>query len=208
MKRQISKLERSGKQKQVVFVNGERYGALYGGEIRRLHLEEGMEWTETLAAQVEELLYKRGKERALYLLQQRGYTTWELGRKLSQNGYSKEAINRIIAFLQQYGFLDDLEYARSYVRGHSTRYSKKQLRQKLMEKGIGREILTEVLEEDSYSETEALERAIGKRFRNRDLVTITKEERFKAIAYLAGRGFPYEKAKEGVDAYLRNSDET
>ncbi len=202
MNRQISKIEPADRQKLSVFLNDEWYASFYKGEVRRLKLEPGMEWTDSLEAEAEAVLYRRGKDRALYLLQQKAYTTAELQRKLRQNGYSVSAVARILEFLETYGFTDDRQYAEQYIRSHSRKESRKQMKQKLLLKGLPRSLIEALLEESEDSEETAILSLLEKRLRHREPAELSRDEIRKELAYLGSRGFSYETAKTCMQRYL------
>lgn len=206
MKRQISNIEESGRQKYILFINGEVYASLYRGEVRRLKLETGMEWTEALEAEVESVLYKRGKERSLYLLQQRAYTRAELRNKLHQNGYAYTVIEKILHFLQDYSFLDDRQYAEAYVHGHENRYSRKQMKLKLLQKGLDKAVIEDVLTASENPEAETAYRILKKRMKHKAAKSLTREEQWKEITYLGNKGFSYDIATQCMQRFLSETE--
>lgn len=63
----------------------------------------------------EEILLKRARDRALYLLQSQGRTQAEMIKKLKDDGYSQSVTERVLSFLQEYHFIDDNAYTENYI---------------------------------------------------------------------------------------------
>lgn len=90
---------------------------------------------------------KRTKKRALHLLELRDYTEKQLRDKLARGEYPRECIEAAIAYVKSFRYVDDHRYACRYVQNHQERMSKRQLWQKLLQKGISGETASEALEE-------------------------------------------------------------
>ncbi len=165
--------------------------ALYQGEIRTYTIKEGGELTREVYREIlEKVLFKRAKERTLYLLKSRDRTELEIRRKLKDGYYPQEAIDYAVDFLKRYGFVDDENYGRNYIRVYGDRRSRKQLEFELRNKGIGREAIDLLMEECQVSEDEQICRFLRKRGYEKD--TAQPKERAKLTAALARKGFSYD----------------
>ena len=121
---------------------------LYQGEIRRYHMEEGGELSEEVFCEIyEEILKKRVKERAMYLLKSMDKTEYEIRTKLRQGGYPELLVDYAVDFLKKYRYVDDRRYARNYIRSYTGRKSRKMMVQSMLAKGIQKELVDEVIEE-------------------------------------------------------------
>ena len=121
---------------------------LYKGEIRIYGIEAGKELTkETYERILQEVLFKRVKERVLYLLKSRDRTELEIRRKLKEGYYPEEAIEYALSFLKEYRFIDDEDYGRRYIRTYGEKKSKKQLEFELRGKGLEKETISRLLKE-------------------------------------------------------------
>ena len=180
-----------GKGKQYkIYSEREFLFALYGREMKKYHIEEGTELPDHVADEIlEQVIYKRARERALYLLESRPYTCFMLADKLKHNDYPKEIVERVVFFLQQYHYLDDSEYVRMYVESYSGRKSRKQLQYDLQRKGITRELIEAVMDEQDYSEAECLKKQFERYTKGKDLQD--RAVRQKVFRYLSGKGFSY-----------------
>ena len=98
----VSITELNHKKSKITLQDGTVF-ALYKGEIRRLHLSEGMELVQEQVEEIyHEILRKRIKERALYLLKAADKTEYEIRTKLRQAFYPEELIDYAVDFLKQY----------------------------------------------------------------------------------------------------------
>ncbi len=119
---------------------------------------------------------------ALSLLARRAYTEAELRRKLGQR--FPEGAEEAIARLKALGYLDDRALAEALVASRR-RYGPLKLKALLERRGVGEEVIQEVLAEAPGVE-EAL--ALLRRY--------PKGDKAKAIRFLLNRGFPLGVALE------------
>ncbi len=138
---------------------------------------------------MDEILLPRAKKRVLYYLKNADKTRDQIRRKLREGWYPDSVIGQTFEFLDKYGFADDTHYAEEFIGELKGRRSVREIEQKLAQKGIRgdsvKELLGEITEEDEY---EACAGALKKKYP----AGIKKEERNKAYAYLARRGFGYD----------------
>ena len=88
---------------------------------------------------ITEVVGKRAKKRALHLLEQMDRSERKLREKLTQGGYPDCCVDAAIDYVKSFHYLDDYRFASTYVRYHQDSLSRRQLEQKLMTKGIGRD---------------------------------------------------------------------
>ena len=98
---------------------------------------------------------RRAYNYAVTLLSRRDHSIRELTEKLHRKGYTKgteEAIEKLTAG----GYVSDERFARLYVRELRTlkKYGKRRIEQELYRKGVDRDIISEVLEETDFEESE------------------------------------------------------
>jgi len=128
--------------------------------VYKLGLKEGMEVGGEL---FEEICTLSGREGAKYaatrLLTAGRKTRSELKQKLRQKGFSAEDIDAAADTFQNIGIIDDRSYAEMYVKDavNLKKYSVRQIKQKLAQKGIAREIIAEVTAEtDDFTQLYAI----------------------------------------------------
>ena len=99
------------KRKCKVFLGEDFAFVLYKSEAARFHIEEENELSEQTYEKIkEEILLKRARDRALYLLQSQGRTKAEMIQKLQKDGYPDDVIREVMSFLEGYHFVDDSSY--------------------------------------------------------------------------------------------------
>ena len=178
---------------------------LYKGEIRIYGIEAGKELTkETYERILQEVLFKRVKERVLYLLKSRDRTELEIRRKLKEGYYPEEAIEYALSFLKEYRFIDDEDYGRRYIRTYGEKNSKKQLEFELRGKGLEKETISRLLKEEQVSEEEQIRRYLRKKGYEKG-VTLRKEQA-KLAAGLVRRGFSYDTVCDVMGESCNSSD--
>ena len=85
------------KRKCKVFLGEDFAFVLYKSEAARFHIEEENDLSEQTYEKIkEEILLKRARDRALYLLQSQGRTKAEMIQKLQKDGYPDDVILSLI----------------------------------------------------------------------------------------------------------------
>ena len=173
---------------KVCLDSGESF-ILYRGEIRGLGLQEGDSLPEEMYQHIrKDIIGKRAKKRALYLLEKMDRTESQLREKLEASEYPQLCIEDAIAYVYKYHYLDDLRYAKNYIRYQQDSLSRQQIKQKLMAKGISRENIQQALiEEYSGDETTQISKLLQKKHYQGEGKD-TAEFR-KIYQYLLRRGF-------------------
>ncbi|MFW5649951.1 MAG: regulatory protein RecX [Acetivibrio ethanolgignens] len=184
----IISLEKGRGQKVYVNLEDSSRFLLYTGDIGRYHLEENMELSQELFSRImEETLYRRARQKALAVLKRADQSESELRRKLKQSEYPEEIIEKTIAYVYSYHYLNDERYAKNYIRYKSDTKSRRQIVNELRQKGVSKEVVDTVLEETAGDDTEAIRRAIRKK--TSDVEALEYEQKQKLAAYLYRKGF-------------------
>lgn len=133
---------------------------------------------------------KKATEKAMNLLLQKDRTKKELEERLRRLGFSEEASQYAMQYVMSFGYINDLRYASEYIDLHKRNRSYRELRFKLLKKGIDKEILFQAFADyDVQDEEEALRYMLTKRLRGRNISELSYEETKKIIAYLARKGY-------------------
>lgn len=148
-------------------------------------------------------LIKKGKKRALHLLEKKDYSRKELQEKLVQSGYGKEIQEEIFKYLDSFHYLDDLRVASVYIRNRKDNKSKRELEFFLKNKGISEEDIALAMEEqyrteDGISQEEvALHKQLQKyHVTEEDLEVMSYEEKQKLAAKFYRKGYSGEKIRK------------
>lgn len=138
----VTGIEEISKSKCKIFIDGEFAFALYKGELSAYQIKKGKEITkEAYQELATQILPKRAKLRVMNLLKARTYTEEELRRKLKLGLYSERHIEEALAYVKSYGYVNDLAYAMDFIRYRAESLSKKQIQNKLLQKGVQKEIV-------------------------------------------------------------------
>lgn len=192
----VTVIEEISKSKVRVTIDHEISFQLYKGELRTYGLREQEEVTEMVYVQLMTALEKRAKLRCMNLLKSRDYTNYQLRKKLHDNGYPDNIIERAISYVSSYGYVDDERYTRNYIESLSRSKSRKQIENDLLRKGVEKTLITRIFavmseEQEEDAEEELIRRYLTKKRYEPD--TATYEERCKIIAFLYRKGFLLDK---------------
>lgn len=189
-------LKKQGTRYQIE-VDGAYWAILDVEIIADFHLKKGMEINEELQAKVQRAAdYRRGKERALYLLGYRDHCRKDLVDKLSKN-IDRDLAEEIADKMEELGFLNDRKYAEKLAR-HLILVKKRGERRALQEmvlKGIDRETAVAAI-----SLVEPDENLLQELIRRKYLRYLGDEKgRNKVIAALIRLGHDYGDVVQAVD---------
>jgi regulatory protein len=131
---------------------------------------------------------------ALQYLATRPRTAHEVRQKLRRSGVADQVAEQVIARLQARGTLDDAAYVHAYLTSRLTSrgYGPQRLRQELHQRGIGRALVEEAVQQDLAAEDvlAAARMQAAKRWARLARETDLAQRRQKLWAFLRRRGFP------------------
>jgi len=184
-----------------IYLDDEREILSYIDFIIKFKIKTGKQLTQEQIDEIKsssELIF--AKEIAYKFLSSKPRTQKEVEERLRQKGVNENIISRVVEEIKNYGFINDLEYARSFVfdRARSKTVGKFALKQALLAKGISNEIIDQVLSE---RENVVDEFEIALALANRKLKQIKSskkkkrdknEQKRKIYEFLARRGFDWD----------------
>ncbi|MBS7008482.1 regulatory protein RecX [Anaerostipes sp.] len=194
----VTMLEPVGKKQIRVYLDDERYCLLYSGDVRRLGLRQDTELSEVQKNELDSLLLRRAKLKAMNLLKVSDRTKEEIRMRLKRLELPERCIEGAVSYVEGYHYIDDEAYVRRYIEFKGASKSRLKIKQELSGKGISQELFERIWEEFGQPEEEVLREQIKKRIRQKGPVT---EENFqKNLAFFARKGFSFhdilEKLKE------------
>lgn len=146
---------------------------------------------------------KRAVGKAMALLVGQDRTVKKLQDCLYRAGFSEKASEFAVRYMSGLGYVDDLRYAINYISFHKGNRSRKELRYKLMDKGISHELLAEAFQgyvpEDEY---QALRHQMHKRLKGNHLSEMDCRGKDRIMAYLARKGY----AISSIHAAMREQE--
>ena len=129
------------KKSRILFDDGEDL-VLYNGEIRASRIKEQEELPDEVYEKLAgEVLTKRAKHRAMYLLLRQMRTKKELEDKLREDGYPERAIEEAVSYVESFHYIDDRAYVEQYLAGSCAKKGKKAFLYALAQKGVDRELV-------------------------------------------------------------------
>lgn len=172
---------------------------LYKSDIKKYHLSENEEIPENRWQEIVEDLYKRAKERVLYLLDSSYKTEKQIVDKLKAGYYPQEVIDRVIDYLKEYNLVNDYRYALMYIDFKRTSKSKRQIIQDLYVKGISKDLIEPAFEESGFSDRDSIVHMIEKRKNRYDLSD--KKDLQKFYMYLTSKGYSYGEIRDALNDF-------
>jgi len=185
----ISELTKLSKGKyRICFENGTSCW-VYGYEVRGMKIEEGAYISENTYQHIfRDIIGKRAKKRAMHLLEQMDRTEQQLREKLQASDYPSNCVEDAINYVKSFHYLDDERYAENFTRYAKEKLSRQQIKQKLMTKGVSREVISHAIEEEYDTEETVIIRQLL--LKRNYTGKVTDEGEFRRVYnYLLRRGF-------------------
>ena len=186
------------KKSRILFDDGEDL-VLYNGEIRASRIKEQEELPDEVYEKLAgEVLTKRAKQMR---------TKKELEDKLRKDGYPERAIEEAVSYVESFHYIDDRAYVEQYLAGSGAKKGKKAVLYALAQKGVDRELVESVLEEqeDARDEYELAKSAafakLGTPHR------LDEKEYRRAAGFLTRKGFGSSEIRRALEEYQDSADE-
>ncbi|MBQ8807853.1 MAG: regulatory protein RecX [Clostridia bacterium] len=140
------------------------------------------------------------RDYALKLIEFRDRTEKEIRDKLLQKGYDTNETEDEIEFLKNYGYINDMRYAKHFTADaiNIKKWGKIRIRAELLKRGIDREITDNTIE-DAFEEADD-ERVFAQmqtRFKNSDFSNM--KERTRIFNFFMRRGYTSEEIKGAMN---------
>lgn len=193
-------VQKNNKERANLYIDGEFYSGISIETAYNMRLKVGDEIeNQTLLKVIEEDDKQRAFIKAVDYISRAIKTKKQVKDYLVKKGFSVEIAYYVIDKLKDYGYIDDKEYAKSYVESTSKTQGKRLVAFKLMQKGVKKEdIELAYLEWDDSVDMENAKLLAEKRLNNKEK---TKENLMKTYKYLIGRGFSYEQADYAISSF-------
>lgn len=135
----------------------------------------------------------RVKKQAFLSLARRSFFTQELELKLTQKGFSKETIDKVLDLCVKQGFLDDQKLIRQLVeKAREKGFGSKAIWFKLCCKvGINRSVLEQVIRDTDKNQAESLRKLIEKK--SYQTQRLDPKQKSRLIAKMLRRGYCYDE---------------
>lgn len=182
-----------------VFVDDEFAFSLAKSDIVFFKLDIGEEISEKKFKYIyDEVVMIKAKNRAAKFLGASKKTEKAVYDKLIESGFDEDVCEKVIADLKKYGYVDDYDYALTYI-GDRIRLNPRSafaIKTELRQKGVKDSIINSALEEAGIDEIGDIKRLIEKKTGGVD--DLDDRERKRLIDFLMRRGYSYGKIKEAI----------
>ncbi|SFA73128.1 regulatory protein [Acetitomaculum ruminis DSM 5522] len=187
-------LQKQNKKRASVFLDGE---FSFGANIETIY-DYALRCSDEIDEKLKDEILKKDAEKdarniALNLVAHHPFLEKELERKLSLKGCSPASIQSAVAFLKNYGYIDDQNYIKEYIRQKSRLYGEGRIRSNLISKGASKDLVERTLKENYHSD---LEYEKAKKWAEKKLHSYNKDsfdsKYRKLYAFLIRKGVSYE----------------
>lgn len=145
----------------------------------------------------------RALDKALNFVTRSKKTQKQVKEYLYKKGYTEQTVEGVIQKMNDYRFLDDMDYAETYARSYSKTKGKKLIEMELKVKGVSSEDMSKALE-NLGDQTESAVLLADKYLKNKQK---DKPTLLKCYKYLLSKGFEYDVAKSAIERLGHNEDD-
>ena len=175
-------------------------------------LSIGMELTDSF---IEEIIkkeeYKKAYNYAIRLLAFRSRSEKEIRDKMKLKGYEEQIINKTIDLLYDDKYLNDLEFGRSLIRDKQNfnGAGKNLLKNELYKKGLNKELINELIEENvSYEDEYKRALELAEKKNSKFSIKDDKNKKYRQLSGLLSRkGYSFDIISKVVKKVINNEDE-
>lgn len=202
----ITAIEKRRKMLSALFLDGEFAVNIDTETLLKFRYKIGMDITDE---QLHELILasdvRRANEKALYLLEHRSHSKKELIEKI-QRTTSKEAAQSAANRMEELGLVNDEDFAKRYAAELLNRkgFASRRIQYELLQKGIDKEIVAQIIEELETNPVEKIKEIIEKKY----LRYLQDEKGYRrAVNGLQRLGYRYEDIKRAISTFSSEVDE-
>lgn len=202
--------ERLGRSK--LFVDGEPWAELDSAVVAERGLLKGAELSREELAEARVAGEKPlAMNRAFHALGYRARSKGELRERLIRVGYAEATVDEVVQRLEELGYLDDEEFAKSTVRDKASKYGPHRIYGELRRAGVNEEIAQGAVEEEfaGRSEFEAALATAQRRYNTRDRSSVEAKNTMarRVYGFLMRRGYSSGICAEVARSYWREASE-
>ncbi len=166
-----------------------KYGLSTGGEIAKDKLNIIVEESDIVIA----------SNLAMKYVSTKLVTSKQLKDYLRGKGYNVTVVKRVLDKCNEYGIVNDQNFASSYINIKQNDLSKRALENKLKQKGISKEISSEYLQD--FDDLNVAIMTANKFMKNKEF---TEENITKLLRHLSYKGFDYETINKVINNIKNN----
>lgn len=203
----VTEITKNKGSRYTVYVDGEYFYILDAEIIDMYSLKTGSECTPELLREIKRAAdYRKARERALYLLEYRDHSYFELVEKLEKS-VDYDIAAKTAAKMAELGFLNDDRYCRRLAKEYMTvkRWGVYRVKAQLRKKGFDRELIDQAVSEclDTVDIYDVIRQLVEKKY----LKYLTDQKGIKKTTdALVRQGHSYSDIKEVLAEYTDNDE--
>ncbi len=200
----ITDIQEQTKQKNRVsiFIDGKFAFGMDKNDLSFMGLKTGMELTtERYDYIVDNTVYVKAYQKADRFIGFKMRTEKEVRDKLKEDEYSPDIIERVIASMLKYKYIDDEAFSLMYAKDcrKLKKWGPQRIKSELFKKGVNENIIDKALSELNIEDTDQIiEGLLEKRIKNTPIDLKEKQRHFN---FLLRRGFNAEDIKRVIEKY-------
>ena len=197
--------QKNNKDRYSVFIDDNFAFGLIMQDIVYFKLKQGEEISQEKYSFIQnELIYIQAEDIALHYIAYKMRTEQEVRKKLFEKEYTEYIIERVIHFLIEYHYIDDMKYCKSYIK-QRLQYNPKGvyiLKMELKQRGIKQSIIDKAIENSDIDELNDAIKLLQKKCLYLD--DIDEKNKKRLFAFLQRRGYSYDIIKEAFAYVTKN----
>jgi regulatory protein len=197
--------QKNNKDRYSVFIDDNFAFGLIMQDIVYFKLKQGEEISQEKYNFIQnELIYIQAQDIALHYIAYKMRTEQEVRKKLFEKEYTEYIIERVIHFLIEYHYIDDMKYCKSYIK-QRLQYNPKGvyiLKMELKQRGIKQSIIDKAIENSDIDELNDAIKLLQKKCLYLD--DIDEKNKKRLFAFLQRRGYSYDIIKEAFAYVTKN----
>lgn len=207
----ITKIEKQKKRENrySVFIDNEFSFGIDEVDLLYYKLKENQEIDKkTYEYIINNLVFNKARDKAIRYLSYKMRSEYQVIKKLEEDDFSPDIINKVINLLKKYNYINDYEFAKAFFKDKMTlsKHGSIKIREDLRLSGIKSDIIDKVIYENDIDEAEIAFELLAKKTIRRTEKSITYKEKQKLISYLLRRGFSYDITKIAYERFLLEED--
>lgn len=139
--------------------------------------------------------FEKAKQKAFRLLARRAQSKKELQQKLLDRGFEKPAVDRVVIWFTEQGYLNDETFARDWARhlARNRHYGNRRIEMSLAGKGIAKDLIVKAIAEARWEieEREGIRKVLQKKLKGRKPGGLDRAEKRRLARSLALRGYAW-----------------
>lgn len=175
--------------------------------------KEGLKVNESINIEkVEEIAkkdnYLKCKSTALRIVEKTYKSEKELKDKLLLKGYDKYSIEKSIEFLKEYGFINDNNFAKLYIKDKNRTQGKSKIKYDLIKKGISEDIIESSI--SNIDEEAERDNAYNIAIKKYNVIVKREDDKYKLsqklFRFLLSKGYSYDTVSYVVRKITNQED--